>query len=141
MYLTLFNKNKNTPSLLDEFFDSGLWKFPDLRPAMTMLPPANIKESEGLTSIEMMLPGILKNDLKVTVDGNYLNISFEKSTNKDVSDTNYLHKEFEHQSFSRSFRLSSDSEIENIDSKMENGVLIINIPKNHSKSKKLIDIQ
>ena len=140
MYLTLFDKNKKT-SLLDEFFDSGLWRFPDLRPTMTALPPANVKDSDNSTVIEMMLPGVPKDNLKVSVEGNHLNISFEKSSNEESITEKYSHKEFEHQSFSRSFRLGPEVEIDKIDSKMENGVLIINIPKNATKAKKLIEIQ
>ena len=141
MNLTLFNKKNQLPSLFDELLDDAFSRFPTSKFMNSQLPAVNIREKENETNFEMFLPGINKSDVKVTVENNVLTVSHERHIEQDKSTNNYIHKEFEQSSFTRSFRLASDSNNEKIESKMENGILTIKVPKDIVKNKKLIEIQ
>ena len=141
MNLTLFNKKNQLPSLFDELLDDAFSRFPTSKFMNSQLPAVNIREKENEINFEMFLPGINKSDVKVTVENNVLTVSHERHIEQDKSTNNYIHKEFEQSSFTRSFRLASDSNNEKIESKMENGILTIKVPKDIVKNKKLIEIQ
>jgi HSP20 family protein len=142
MNITLFNKNnKLTSSLFDEFLNDTFVRFPTSKFANSTVPAVNIAEKENETHLQVMLPGIDKADIKLSVDNNVLTISHEKNHEEDKSTQNFIHREFEHTAFTRSFRLPQDSDSEKIESKMENGILTIKIPKDTTKVKKLIEIQ
>lgn len=141
MNLTLFNKTQ-TPSLLNELFDNSFWNLPEIKPlSSSLLPPANILDSENETKIEMVLPGLIKENIKISIDNNVLNVSYQNQSKNEESNEKYLRKEYSNFSFSRSFKLDSRIEIEKINSKMENGILYINLPKKENVSVKLIEIQ
>lgn len=141
MNLTLFNKH-NRPSLFDEFLDTDFWKPLQFKTtSSSYLPSVNLSEVDNEIKVEMALPGFDKKDIKITLEDNNLTISNEVTDSKNETSDKYIHKEFNYSSFSRTFKLPSTVDIEKIESKMENGILIIKIPKSTSKATKCIDIQ
>lgn len=141
MNLTLFNKH-NRPSLFDEFLDTDFWKPLEFKTiSSSYLPSVNLSEVDNEIKVEMALPGFDKKDIKITLEYNNLTISNEVTNSKNETSDKYIHKEFSYSSFSRTFKLPSTVDVEKIESKMENGILIIKIPKSTSKSTKCIDIQ
>ncbi len=142
MNLTLFNKQNNNLSLFDELFESGFLNLPTTsRLASSYLPAANILEEESSTKIQLIMPGMSKKDIKISVDENILNVSYNQSSSNEEKSEKFSLREFKQSSFSRSFRLPNNSNNEKIESKMEDGILTINIPKVEKSPSKLIDIQ
>ena len=92
-------------------------------------PLSNIVETNTDFRIELSVPGFSKNDIKIKLDGQYLNISGEVENAEEKKEENYVRHEFSRQSFSRSFRLSNWVDSGNITAKYENGVLQLNVPK------------
>jgi HSP20 family protein len=103
----------------------------------TSLVPVNISEEEGKYKISVFAPGISREDLKVSVEKNTLAISFQKTQAEDEKES-YIRKEYEVQSFERSFKLPENAEIVNIAAEHKNGILHITIPK---KAKVEIPVQ
>lgn len=142
MNLTLFNKQNNNLSLFDELFESGFLNLPTTsRLASSYLPAANILEEESSTKIQLIMPGMSKKDIKISVDENILNVSYNQSSSNEEKSEKFSLREFKQSNFSRSFRLPNNSNNEKIESKMEDGILTINIPKIEKSPSKLIDIQ
>jgi len=91
--------------------------------------PVNIKEGKDTYQMEVVAPGMDKEDFKLSIDQNLLTVSAEKKTETRNEDDKQVRKEFSFQSFKRTFTLDETIETEKIDAKYENGVLYITLPK------------
>ena len=92
-------------------------------------PSVNTREDEKAYYIEVDLPGVKKEDIKVDIKENTLTVSGERKFKEEVKEEDYYKIETSIGKFSRTFTLPEDADIENIDAKSENGVLEIVIPK------------
>ena len=95
------------------------------------LPATNVSESDKEFNIELSVPGFSKEDIKVEIEKDVLKISAtseEKKEEKDSEDK-ILRQEFRSSSFTRSFSLPENVDIENISALQENGILRISLPK------------
>jgi len=124
------------PALHRMFFDDILgrdffnWENNNFSTTSTTLPSVNIKETEDNYEVEVAAPGLDKNDFKITLDGNLLNISSVKEHEQTTGDENYSRREFSYQSFQRSFELPKNVVDEDkINARYENGLLLLSIPK------------
>ena len=93
-------------------------------------PRVDILEAERELKINVELPGLKREEVKLVVENGLLSISGkrEKETeNKD--ELNILRSEIYQGSFNRSFRLSEEYDSENIKAEFENGILSVTIGK------------
>ncbi|HWY11305.1 MAG TPA: Hsp20/alpha crystallin family protein [Bacteroidia bacterium] len=126
------NKNENfTPTLFADIFDNAKffgknWLEKEFGQS---LPAVNIKETNKDFNLEFAAPGFKKNDFKVSVDHNVLNICAEKEEEKKEENKRFTRKEFSYNSFSRSFTLPESVNAEKIDAKYEEGILKLSVPK------------
>jgi len=90
-------------------------------------PAANIKETEDGFVVELAAPGKQKDDFKIELNHNVLSISSESKAEHEVKDEKerYTRKEFNYNSFQRSFVLPSSVDSDKITANYENGVLNI----------------
>ncbi len=106
------------------------------------VPLANIIEAKDDYRIEMAIPGFAKNEIKIKLDGQILNISSEVPESEEDQNERPVRHEFSKKSFSRSFRLSNWIDSGSIAAKSENGILIVTIPKlEEAKAKPAKDIE
>lgn len=106
-------------------------------------PATNIKETENEIQMEIVMPGVSKENIKLEIKDSTLTISFEKTHQSTIDSESFLRREFEVSNFTRSFTLAEGLQKDAISSKLENGILQITLPKikaTDSKSK-TIDIQ
>ena len=68
-------------------------------------PAVDIIEEDKAYNIQVELPGMNKDDIKIAVKDNYLTISGEKKRESKVEDKNYQRTERIYGSFQRNFRL------------------------------------
>ncbi len=121
-------RNLLMPSLenfFSDFFSNDLMS----REFAGNVPAVNITENEKSYSIEVSAPGFEKGDFNIEVEDGMLTISGEHKTEKNEKDKNFVRKEFNYGSFSRSFNLVDLVDEEKIDAKYDNGVLKIELPK------------
>ena len=88
-----------------------------------------IKDEEDHYLLEMEVPGIKKEDLKIAVRNGYLVVSASFNKKSDEGKGKYIHFERETGSFSRSFYVGENVRTKDVSAKSENGVLLITIPK------------
>ncbi|RME14773.1 MAG: Hsp20/alpha crystallin family protein, partial [Bacteroidetes bacterium] len=69
------------------------------------IPSANIKESEDKFEVELGIPGVKKEDIKIDLENDVLTISSEQKEEKSEEKDNYTRREFNYSAFSRSFTL------------------------------------
>jgi len=133
MTLVKFNPEKrNNGSLLPGFNDVFDSIFNDTffnDRMVTRVPAANISESEDHYHVELAAPGLKKEDFKISLDRNVLNISVERENESNEQQKNYSKREYSYTSFVRSFTLPDSANAENIDAAYADGVLKIDIAK------------
>lgn len=125
-------------SLFNDFFNDDVM----LRDYAGHVPSVNITENEKSYNIEVSAPGFEKNDFNVRIEDSMLTVSGEHKTEKNEENKNFVRKEFNYGSFSRSFNLVDLIDEEKIDAKYENGILKIELPKNEkAKAKNVKEIK
>jgi HSP20 family protein len=92
------------------------------------IPPANITESKFDFRIEIAAPGFEKSDFKIDLDKKLLTISLDKTVDENEEEKFNL-KEFNFNSFNRSFRISEKIDTEKINAAYKNGLLQLTLPK------------
>ncbi len=92
-------------------------------------PPVNIHENEEGFHLELVAPGLKKEDFKVNLDKGLLSISYEKKSEAENKDYKTHRREFNFTSFKRSFRVDDVINADAIEAKYEDGVLKLYLPK------------
>ncbi|TDO19324.1 Hsp20/alpha crystallin family protein [Pedobacter duraquae] len=134
MTLVKFNPNLNNKKAglmpgLNDVFDSIFNDTFFSDRMMSRVPAANISESKDHYHVELAAPGLKKEDFKLSLERDLLNISVEQTSQNEATERNFKKREFSYNSFVRSFTLPDSADENGIEAKYENGVLCINIPK------------
>jgi len=111
-------------TMLDEIQDENNSTFKN-----DFSPTVNTREGEFAYHVEVDLPGIKKEDVEIKVEDNTLLVSGERKVRDEVKEDDYYKVESSFGTFSRSFSLPNEIDIENIHAESENGVLEVIIPK------------
>lgn len=99
-------------------------------------PKVDITEDENHFSLHVQLPGIKKENVHVEILKNTLTISGEKSLRTENDNRKFHSVESFEGKFKRSFKLNENIDKNNIDAKMEDGVLTIELKKIENKVEK-----
>lgn len=128
-------KNRPAPksfnNFMDDFFASrpSLYRDQDNTSLFNRTVPVNIKESEREYQLDLIAPGLEKEDFKIQLEDNLLTISAEKKADAEKTEEKLLRNEFKLQSFKRSFTVDETVEADKICAKYVNGILTLNLPK------------
>ena len=104
-------------------------------------PRMNIMETKDNYKLELCIPGLTKEDVKLSIDveGNLV-VEMSKETKNEKKENKeemrYLRHEFSVEHFRQTVMLPEDIHKENISAKVENGILDITIPKVTVEEKK-----
>jgi HSP20 family protein len=96
---------------------------------VSRVPAVNISETQDQYVIEMAAPGLSKEDFKLHLDRNVLNVSVEQRKEQTQQDKQYSKREFSYTSFVRSFALPDSADDGKIEAQYENGMLNIHVAK------------
>lgn len=107
----------------------------------SFLPVTDIKEDEKNIYITAEIPGIDKENIKVTInEDNVLQIRGEKKHEEKKESESYIRMERVFGEFSRSFILPDNVKEDSIKAKFENGVLNITLEKVEPSKPKEIEV-
>ena len=109
--------------------------------ARAWTPAANISETETDYLIKAELPEVSKEDVKVTVDEGVITISGERRNELEHKDEKVHRIESFYGSFSRSFRLPEDADVDAIQAESKNGVLKVRVPKQPAARTRTVEVQ
>ncbi len=101
-------------------------------------PRMNIMETKDNYKLELCIPGLTKDDVKLSIDaeGNLV-VEMTKETKKEnKEEMRYLRHEFSVEHFRQTVMLPDDIHKQKISAKVENGILDIVIPKVTLEEKK-----
>jgi len=128
---------------LNRLFDDDYWGFNGL--ASRTQTPVNIRETENSFEVELIAPGLKKEDFQLQVSGGTLTISNESQQENQAGSAQegWLRREFRKQSFSRSFTLDDTVDADKVTARYEGGILYLSLPKKEQARKisRRIDVQ
>jgi HSP20 family protein len=104
-------------------------------------PRVDIAEDDKEYVINAELPGITKDDVKVSVENGVLSISGERKSEKEEKGKKYHRIEQTYGSFMRSFTLPEGSSGEKISAEFRDGILKVHVPKDEKTKAKAIDVK
>ena len=108
----------------------------------TSIMNTDIIEKENGYELQIDLPGVKKEDIKIEMNKNLINISVSISKSSDEENKKYIRKERKTREIKRSFKIGEDIDEDNINASFENGILYLNLPKKeeNDSNKKFIEI-
>jgi len=113
---------------LSRFFDDDFWGSggPNSRNQV----PVNVRETDKTYEMEVIAPGLTKQDFKISLSGDMLTVSFDhKEEKQQEKDGSWIRNEYKRRSFSRSFNLGDNVDASKATAKYEDGVLRLSLPK------------
>ncbi len=126
--------------MFDSFFRGGL-AGDDTFVASDWTPAVDIAEHENEYSVKLELPGVSKDDVKITMQKNILSVRGEKKKEKETKGSNFHRVERSYGAFQRNFTLPSTVKAERIDASYVDGILTIVLPKAEDAKPKQIDVK
>ncbi|MBP6551398.1 MAG: Hsp20/alpha crystallin family protein [Flavobacterium sp.] len=134
--------SKSVNSFFDDFITKDLFDWTDKNFASlgSNLPSVNLKETDTNIEIELAAPGMKKEDFKVEIENDMLMISSEKEEEKEEvgKKDNYIRKEFNYQSFCRTFSLPETANENKIEANYKDGILHVVIEKKEGNPKRAL---
>ena len=127
---------------MDEFFNRFMMR-PLLREGMEIEPQIkmDVKEADGQYVVNAEIPGVNKDDIHVTVEGNRVSISAEVKQEKETKEgERVIRCERSYGMASRSFTLADEIDQSKVQAKYNNGVLELTLPKKPGTARKEISI-
>ncbi|RPI05439.1 MAG: Hsp20/alpha crystallin family protein [Ignavibacteriae bacterium] len=104
-------------------------------------PAVDIAEHDEQYLVEVELPGVNKEDVKITLENNILTIRGEKKQEKETRKESYHRVERSYGSFQRSFTLPTTIKSDKIDAAYKDGILQITLPKAEEAKPKQIEVK
>jgi len=125
---------------MDRLFKSLFGEIPEEREGF-WAPVMDIEEDNDNVMVRAEIPGMKKEDIKVSVRNNVLTISGERKQEKEMKNKTYHRVERYYGKFSRTITLPSEVETDKIKASYKDGVLMVTLPKPESKKPKQIDVE
>lgn len=109
--------------------------------ASVWTPAVDIHEQENEYVVKVELPGVSKDDVRITLESNILTIRGEKKRESEQKGENYHRMERSYGSFQRSFTLPTTVKSDKIDAIYKDGVLVVTLPKAEEAKPKQIEVR
>ncbi|GAB4251678.1 MAG: Hsp20/alpha crystallin family protein [Vicingaceae bacterium] len=124
------------PKFIESLFGKKIKDAVNKDENVSNVPQVNVEDKTENFKLTMALPGFRKEDIKIEVEQNVLNVYSDKTVEEKEESKNYIRQEFAYEAFKRSFILPENAKTNDIIAKYENGILTIEIPvEAHYKSK------
>lgn len=101
----------------------------------------DINETDQAYLVKAEMPGVKKEDIKVTIQGDQVSISAESSTDSERAEGNVVCRERYHGKQFRSFSLAQSVDAEHAQASCHDGILELNLPKMAGAGAKQLTIQ
>ncbi len=105
------------------------------------IPAVDISESESEYLIKAELPGVKKEDIKVTLQEGVLTIQGERKQEKEEKGRKYHRIERSYGTFMRSFTLPDSVDDSKVSAEFRDGLLSLHVPKSEKAKPKAIEVK
>jgi HSP20 family protein len=110
-------------------------------PLTTWTPICDIYETEKEIVVKLEIPGIKKEDVKVSLENNLLTIHGERKFEEEVKKENFHRVERNYGEFLRSFTLPATVDATKILAESKDGLLTVTLPKREEAKPKMIEVK
>jgi len=107
---------------------------------LALQPAADVSESDSEITVKLEVPGVGKDDLKVSVTDDTLTVRGETRKESDAKDKNVHRQEIRYGSFQRTITLPANVDSAKTHAELANGVLTVTLPKAAQSKAKRIDV-
>ena len=101
----------------------------------------NIKEREKDFQIEMLAPGVEKENVHIEIEGRKITIKTEVADEINESKGHYTRRDFHYGSLEKTFNLPKDVDENQINAELKNGILNVTISKPETRQKTVKKIE
>lgn len=140
MFLTPVSRGYGRPALngqaidlsqaFDRLFDQTVERvFGDTTQAAARRPAVDVRETESTYAVQVDLPGVAREDVKVTIDGKRVRIEASAREGATAEGERVLVSERSATAYARSFTLPLEVDEAASQAKLENGVLNLTLVK------------
>ena len=135
----LFNAQSDLDRLFNRFFEGDALETSYRRGAWE--PAVDISETEEDFQIHADLPGLTKDEVRISYEDGVISIRGEKKQEREEKKKNYHRIERSYGVFERSFRLPNRVDLGKSEAKFKDGVLSLRLPKAEEAKPKEIPIR
>lgn len=119
--------------LLDEVPTLSLTTLP-ARKSRDLVPAVEAFEQDGNLVFRAELPGVIPEDVDVTVQEGQLIIKGEKKAEREEQERRVYFREISRGQFQRVFRLPKGVQSDKVEARFENGLLVVTVPLSHPEN-------
>jgi len=102
----------------------------------------DVTENDKDYQVRAEIPGAKKEDIRVTVDGNFVSITAEMRKEKEEHrEGRVLVRETSYGSYARGFSLAAEVDDKAVTAKLEDGILSLTLPKRQGEGARTIAVQ
>ncbi len=132
----------NIQDEMSRLFNAFFTNTPDRTEGSTFSwgPLVDISETDDEIKVIAEVPGMKKEDIKISIQDNVLTLRGEKKQEKEEKDKNSHRVERAYGAFERSFSLPASVQTDKVKASYKEGVLTISLPKPEEAKPKEIDI-
>lgn len=128
MFIVPFARESRHLSRLFDAFDAA-------ESAAPRAPALDVAESDAAYTVTLDMPGVAKQDVKVSVDGKQVTVQAEAQASDDRKEGDRIvYRERAVTRYSRRFSLPVELEQAEAGAKLEHGVLTLTLPKRGARS-------
>jgi len=110
-------------------------------PSAGVFPLTNITENDSQYYVRAELPGMVSDEIDISVTGDSLSISGERKIRSEKEEANYHRREREAGKFSRMISLPGQIDTEKVEARCVDGVLTITLPKAEAAKPRQITVK
>lgn len=130
----------STRKFFEDFLDER-WGLADRIFGNNWVPAVDVEETKDEYLIKAEMPGMKKEDVKISLTDNMLTLSGEKKTESKTDDKRFHRMERSYGAFQRSFALATPVKGDKVSAVFKDGILEIRVPKSEDAKSKEIDIK
>jgi len=135
----LLSMQRDINRIFDSFFRTGWEGDTGLAPT-AWSPATDVAEQADRYLVKVELPGVARDEVKITMQDNVLTIRGEKKHEEELQEKGYSRFERRYGTFERSFALPATVKADKVDASFKDGILTITLPKAEEAKPKLIDV-
>lgn len=133
---------RHFPDDMNRFFERSLYPVSERRgEGLLFAPPVDILDEDNEVTVRTELPGLDKDQIKVSLMGNTLTIKGEKKSEKEDKNGEYYRRECTYGAFERVVELPDHVDTAKTDASFKNGVLAIRLKKKAEAKPKQIAVK
>jgi HSP20 family protein len=128
-------ESRQLARLFDDTFDRFFGPLSAGEPVASRSPALDVAEADGGYTVKLEMPGVAKDDIKVSVEGRQVTVQAQSQRNEEKKEgERVVYRERALSSYARTFTLPVEVDQSDAGAKLENGVLTLSLPKRGARA-------